>query len=160
MDHHSSDTKCFLLEPISPSIFLKPSVVVFHHWQGLDRMIQAVHHHDHDIPMLLPELAATSICCLKGSRRCQRTRCPDPNAAKERCRRPAAHAAAARAAHAAAARCPTPPPRSSDASRRHRLARPLPAARHSACRQGRRGRVAPTTNHGDAGIVRNPRCRR
>ncbi|KAL6001458.1 hypothetical protein ACLOJK_007196 [Asimina triloba] len=34
--------------------------------------------------MLLPELAATSTCCLKRSRCCQHTRCPDPNAAKER----------------------------------------------------------------------------
>ncbi|KAL6012844.1 hypothetical protein ACLOJK_003333 [Asimina triloba] len=37
-------------------------------------------------------------------------------------------------------------------ARRHRLARPLPAARHSTCRQGRRGRVAPTANHGDADV--------
>ncbi|KAL5978479.1 hypothetical protein ACLOJK_029596 [Asimina triloba] len=55
--------------------------------------------------------------------------------------------------------CPSPPPHVAMPAQRHRLARPLPAARHSACRQGRRGRVAPTANHGDADIVRNPRCR-
>ncbi|KAL5998234.1 hypothetical protein ACLOJK_009172 [Asimina triloba] len=48
--------------------------------------------------------------------------------------------------------CPSSPPHVAMPARRHRLARPLPAARHSACRQGRRGRVAPTANHDDADI--------
>ncbi|KAL6001166.1 hypothetical protein ACLOJK_006898, partial [Asimina triloba] len=44
MDHHSSVTKRFLLEPISPFIFPNPSVVIFVHQQAPHQQIHVVHH--------------------------------------------------------------------------------------------------------------------
>ncbi|KAL6001167.1 hypothetical protein ACLOJK_006899 [Asimina triloba] len=44
MDHHSSGTKRFLLEPISPFIFPNPSVVIFVHQQAPHQQIHAIHH--------------------------------------------------------------------------------------------------------------------
>ncbi|KAL6000154.1 hypothetical protein ACLOJK_034832, partial [Asimina triloba] len=115
------------------------------HWQALHQQIYTIHHvHKVEpVPKLSgphttdardqPEAAAITA----------RRRCPDSSA----------HAAATYAAHAAAARCLSPPRSPAASLVCHRDAHRLAA---SACRQGRRGCVTPTANHGDADIP----CRR
>ncbi|KAL5979904.1 hypothetical protein ACLOJK_039016 [Asimina triloba] len=129
MDQHRNDTRRFLLKPISPSIFFKHIYRRFvasgEAWIGRSRPPSPL-----PPPTMKPTIAKPPSAARRLLPTSQRlhTCCLARAAATTK--------STATTTHAASLAC-------------HRLARPLPAACHSARRQCRHGRVSPTVKPSD-----------